>query len=487
LVRPVAVKMLAPRFAADPDSRERIRAEAQAAARLCHPYITNVYDYGESRTPDGAAVPFVVMELVDGESLDSALKAGPLPWQRAAEVSAQVAAALAAIHARGLVHRDIKPANVMLTTTGAKVVDFGISAVAGDRPEAGGKVYGTPAYLAPERLDGGPADAASDVYGLGLVLYRALTGRLPWDAETTTQMLTAHCYVQPDPLPRIGGLPPTVAKLCHRCLAKEPSRRPSAADVARVLAEVTDLRVPLVGVQVSGPPAPRGPQPEATRPGRAVAGRSARRRWVRVGSLAAGVAAAVLGLATCSTSDAPGSPTAQAATGSTERNAGRVAAPEQGCQVQYATRSDAAGQFAVDLTVVNGGAVPIFDWNLNFEYPGDQRVLQLDGANWAQDGGRVTVHGPIALHPGAAATVSLTGAYGAGNPMPTAFELDGRQCAGRVVGAAGAQPPAGGTEVDAAGGGGTQVGSGSRADSGRPTSGPGKKKGKKKRDDGGGD
>jgi eukaryotic-like serine/threonine-protein kinase len=170
LRRSVAVKLLASRLAADPRSRERIRAEARAAARLSHPHITAVHDYGESTVDDGPPVPYVVMELADGDSLEVRLADGPLPWRMAVAICAQVATALAAVHARGLVHRDIKPANVMLTPGGAKVVDFGISAIAGDYTDSQEEFLGTPAYLAPERVDGGPAEPASDVYALGLVL-----------------------------------------------------------------------------------------------------------------------------------------------------------------------------------------------------------------------------------------------------------------------------------------------------------------------------
>src|SRR6266545_717429 len=170
LGRPVAVKLLAPKLATDPDLRGRVHREARAAARLSHPHITNVYDYGEAA--DGT--PYVVMELVQGQSLAQRIAAGPLPWRSAVRVAAQVASALAAAHAQGLVHRDVTPANVMLSRTGVKVVDFGIAAAVGERDRA---VLGTPSYLAPEQRAGGPAQAATDVYALGLLLHHAATGR----------------------------------------------------------------------------------------------------------------------------------------------------------------------------------------------------------------------------------------------------------------------------------------------------------------------
>src|SRR6266545_4144026 len=132
-------------------------------------------------------------EVLDGPSLADELRTGPLPWPRALPVCADVAAGLGAAHAAGLVHRDVKPGNVMLGSTGAKLVDFGISAEIGESydPAPDGSVLGTPAYVAPERLTSGPALAASDVYGLGLLLYRTLTGRLPWDVESRGQLLHA--------------------------------------------------------------------------------------------------------------------------------------------------------------------------------------------------------------------------------------------------------------------------------------------------------
>ncbi|WP_250009386.1 protein kinase [Actinoplanes sp. M2I2] len=241
LGRQVAVKVLPPSTSADPAFRRRLRAEAQAAARLTHPNITNVYDYGEATTVDGEPVPYVVMELIDGESLAAVLaRVRRLPWQHAVRITAEVAAALAAAHSRGIVHRDVTPANVMLTQTGAKVVDFGISALIGENDiDPDGSLLGTPAYLAPERLEGGQVSPATDVYAVGLLIYRTLIGQLPWDVGTTTALLRAHQYTEPEPLPPVDGLPPEVDALVGRCLEKRPADRPSSAELAHVLAAIS--------------------------------------------------------------------------------------------------------------------------------------------------------------------------------------------------------------------------------------------------------
>ena len=241
LGRQVAVKVLPPSTSADPAFRRRLRAEAQAAARLSHPNITNVYDYGEATTVDGEPVPYVVMELIDGESLAAVLaRARKLPWQHAVRITAEVAAALAAAHSRGIVHRDVTPANVMLTPTGAKVVDFGISALIGENDiDPDGSLLGTPAYLAPERLEGGQVSPATDVYAVGLLIYRTLIGQLPWDVGTTTALLRAHQYTEPEPLPPVDGLPPEVDALVGRCLEKRPADRPSSDELAHILAALS--------------------------------------------------------------------------------------------------------------------------------------------------------------------------------------------------------------------------------------------------------
>jgi len=274
LGRTVAVKLLAGRYAGDPQSRARIRDEARAAATLSHPHIAQVYDYGES-DENGRCIPYVVMELVHGITLQQRVMSGMLAPKQIFQICGQVASALAAAHADGLVHRDIKPANVMVTQDGVKVVDFGIAALAGPA-DPDDEVIGTPAYLAPERLIGADVEPATDVYALGVLMYRLLAGASPWAVDTTTQMLNAHIYVEPVPLPQLPEVPLAVIALVNQCLRKEPAERPSAAEVAEILAEAAEER-PLVVPTMIEPPSPR-------RPG----------RGLLVGGVAAAVAAVVL-------------------------------------------------------------------------------------------------------------------------------------------------------------------------------------------------
>ena len=247
LDREIAIKVLASAAIVNPTYRRSIVNEAKAAASLSHPHVASVFDFGEYDDESGERVPFVVMELLRGQSLAERLKQGPLEPQTAMRICAQVAGGLAAAHNLGIVHRDIKPGNVMLTRGGAKVFDFGIAASIGqfDDPSAGSPILGTAAYLAPERLAGGPVTAASDVYGLALLLYRALTNDLPWSVETITDMIAAHAYAEPSPLPALDGLPQTVRDLVLRCLSKEPEDRPSARAAAIVLAAAAGIAPPL--------------------------------------------------------------------------------------------------------------------------------------------------------------------------------------------------------------------------------------------------
>jgi serine/threonine protein kinase len=155
LDRPVAVKIMAPAVEGalgGAAGAELVRAEARSAARLTHPNVANVHDFGMASSP-GHDVPYIVMELVEGRTLSEHLCTGPPDWRITARICAEVAAALAAAHAEQVVHRDIKPANIMLTPSGAKVLDFGIAATTGSAdPDPDGPVMGTPAYVAPERL-----------------------------------------------------------------------------------------------------------------------------------------------------------------------------------------------------------------------------------------------------------------------------------------------------------------------------------------------
>ncbi|MFF0177276.1 serine/threonine-protein kinase [Micromonospora profundi] len=233
LGRPVAVKVLAGQLAADPHLMATIRREARAAARLTHPHVTQVYDYAEATLAGGVVVPYLVMELVDGHNLADRLRSGPMPWPEAVRVAGQIAAALAAAHRIGVVHRDVKPGNVMLTDTGAKVLDFGIAALGGLDSRSGEPLMGTPAYFAPERLAAGPPDPASDVYALGALLYRLLTGQAPLPVQSWEDALRVHRQRTPVPPLRVLGLPADIAELTLTCLATDPAHRPSAARIAR--------------------------------------------------------------------------------------------------------------------------------------------------------------------------------------------------------------------------------------------------------------
>ena len=242
LGRDVAVKVLLSPLRADPAMREAMWREARAAARVTHPGVTQVHDYGEVPLPGGETAGYLVMELVEGQSLARRLAGGPLPWREAVRVGAQVAAALAAAHKLGVVHRDIKPGNVMLTDDGVKVLDFGIAAVAGHAGDDPGELLGTPRYAAPERFEGGPSQPASDVYSLGVLLYEALAG--PAAAPPASVPEAAAAAAAPPPPLIVAGLPQPVADLCRQCRSPDPGRRPSAAQVATVLAEAVGGAAP---------------------------------------------------------------------------------------------------------------------------------------------------------------------------------------------------------------------------------------------------
>ncbi|MBS2966164.1 serine/threonine protein kinase [Actinocrinis puniceicyclus] len=234
LDRTVAVKLLHGSALADPAERERLRREARALARLAHPRVTIVFDYLEQPQADGSVQPVLVTELLQGSTLADRLRQGPLPAADAVAVCAQLADALRAAHAAGIVHRDVKPANVMLTPGGAKLLDFGIALAATDSNLTGSMAIGTPACMAPEQLTGRGAVPATDLYALGCVLYWCLTGRPPYQSSNVAQVAQGHVYAPPPPLDD-PGIPAGVVDLYMRCMAKDPAQRPSADDVFNLL------------------------------------------------------------------------------------------------------------------------------------------------------------------------------------------------------------------------------------------------------------
>jgi eukaryotic-like serine/threonine-protein kinase len=260
LGRPVAVKLLRAEYAQHPEVLARFRAEARHAGSVSHPGIAQVYDYGE----DGAAAsPYLVMELVDGPSLARVLAAGPLTPAHAMDVLAQAAAGLQAAHAAGLVHRDIKPGNLLVGPSGqVKITDFGIAHAAWSAPiTQTGALVGTPAYLAPERVTGGPATPASDLYSLGLVGYQCLTGTVPFEG-IAHEVTAAHQHRTLPPLP--PAVPAGVAGLVNDLAARDPAARPASA--GEVAVRAGRLRDALAGRPAAPPPgAPVGPPPARAR------------------------------------------------------------------------------------------------------------------------------------------------------------------------------------------------------------------------------
>jgi hypothetical protein len=246
LGREVAVKTVTGQATLDPALRAGSRREAQAAAKLTHQHITGVHDYAELELENGQTVPYLVMELLHGETLADRIARGPIPWPQAATIGGQIASALTAAHALGVVHQDIKPANIFLTPTGVKVLDFGIAAMSGHR-ENTDWIIGTPAYAPPERLRQAPPDPAADVFGLGATMCEMVTGRQPfpihsWDDAT-------RCGYAPPALP--PSVPPQAAAVILAAVDPAPQKRPTVAAMSRSFSLETP-RPP------SGPPASAG-------------------------------------------------------------------------------------------------------------------------------------------------------------------------------------------------------------------------------------
>jgi serine/threonine-protein kinase len=246
LARDVALKILRPEYGTDPIAVARFEREVMTTAGLRHPNTVRIYDHGT--TEDG--LWYYAMELLEGRDLSTIVREdGPMPAARAIHLVRQAARALAEAHAIGVVHRDVKPENVFVATLGGerdyvKLLDFGIARAAQVRDArltTTGWVAGTPAYVSPEAARGEAAEAPADVYGLGMVLYWAVAGTLPFLAETPLEMLAKQVGEAPvPPSAKLGAaVPPAVEAIVLRCLAKHPTDRyPDAATLAAALDEV---------------------------------------------------------------------------------------------------------------------------------------------------------------------------------------------------------------------------------------------------------
>jgi eukaryotic-like serine/threonine-protein kinase len=250
LDRTVAVKVLPEHIASDPDFKQRFEREAKTLAALSHPHICPVFDVGSQNGTD-----FLVMEYLEGETLEQRLKKGALPLDQALQIGIQIADALAAAHRAGIIHRDLKPGNIILTKSGAKLLDFGLAktaapAVAGSlsmlptRPPnltAQGAILGTFQYMAPEQLEGQEADARTDIFAFGTVVYEVVTGKKAFEGKSQASLIAA--ILERDP-PAMSSLEPmTPALLDHvvsQCLAKNPDERwQTAGDLMRELKWIT--------------------------------------------------------------------------------------------------------------------------------------------------------------------------------------------------------------------------------------------------------
>lgn len=254
LDRSVAIKVLPPEFASNDSLKQRFEREARSISQLNHPHICTLHDVGSH---DGVA--YLVMELIEGETLAERVARGPLPLPDVFKYGAQIAEALHAAHRAGIIHRDLKPGNVMITKSGAKLLDFGlakpgVAALQMQQSELAtehkpltqeGTLLGTFQYMAPEQLEGLEADARTDIFALGEVLYEMATGRRPFEGKSRTSLIAAIVDRDPPPISRLQPLtPPGLERLVATCLAKDPDERwQSAHDVAVRLKEISSAAV----------------------------------------------------------------------------------------------------------------------------------------------------------------------------------------------------------------------------------------------------
>ncbi len=386
LGRTVAVKLL--RTPSDELGYiERFWAEARSMATVSHPGVVEVYDFGD----DPAAGTYLVMKYIDGESLARVLDRGRLSVEATMRLVAEAAEALHAAHERGVMHRDVKPGNLLIRPDGSTVLtDFGIARSATSTHQtSAGLLLGTASYIAPERVDGQPATAQSDIYSLGIVAYLCLAGRLPFEGDSLLQVALRHANEEPPPLP--DELPPSVRKVVARALAKDPAARwPSGADLAAAARRATVVE-------------PTRPQLQPVVPARASRFRS---RWLLV---AAGAALAVaIAVAAVVTSGQRGDPLVPDAAGTTATPVDGIdAVPAVAGSPSLAGTASATGPAVAGITSSKpaaGGVLPAAPSSLKAT-PVSANTIRLEWAdNSANESGFTILNGAASHNVGANAT-----------------------------------------------------------------------------------
>ena len=344
LDRTVAIKVLSHELTADPSARQRFDREARAIAALSHPHICGLHDVGHQDDVD-----FLVMEFLDGETLAARLRRGKLPLADALTCAIHIADALATAHRAGIVHRDLKPGNIMLTSSGVKLLDFGLAKrrhqpIAGDITNLTaepftqpGMILGTVQYMAPEQLEGWVVDERTDIFAFGVVLYETLTGRRAFEGASIAALIGNILHAQPLAPSSLERLTPrALDDLVRRCLAKDPDARwPSIADVQHQLEAVRDSIVPARG----------------------------RGSLVWAGALAAAVLAAIVGLVSWQLTRPPGPTTSLVSSTPVQRSLTRLTF-DQGLQTDpafspdgrfIAYASDKSGNFDIWVQQLSGG------------------------------------------------------------------------------------------------------------------------------------